>query len=436
MITNINRNSAEIMKIFETRTARYIDGNGNVSIMKWIPPFTACRALTSTAAVATPSGTVGDWFHPSLINPAWTEGTDYEICGKRKVLTSGTLTVGYHYRIKSYASGDNFTNVGCPQNATGQCFIATGTTPTTWTNGSVLVENEMGGFWVDMYLCSSYNATQDSMGTKASGTSAAYVSQPGVAPRVNQNITHFRQYLKQRFNCGCFDFELPYGTNPNTITKYAGKGGLMTDAHWFEIWIWTRINRWLLRGNTYGFYASNHIPQWHNDLNDIGILDGAWDSSYGVSVTGGGSKFWDVPISDFCGNRWEFTDGLRLYNAGIYTAYKTVNPFTNYTDGYSHASFVNTGLSISGVTSYPDISSIASYRTEPKIKLHGVPASTTTPGHGGFDGQGFRYSSSGEMISLRGGSCDNGARSPGALDLYHAPSLASWYFGARAVLVP
>ena len=65
MITNINRNSAEIMKIFETRTARYIDGNGNVSIMKWIPPFTACRALTSTAAVATPSGTVGDWFHPS-----------------------------------------------------------------------------------------------------------------------------------------------------------------------------------------------------------------------------------------------------------------------------------------------------------------------------------------------------------------------------------
>ena len=159
MITNINRNSAEIMKIFETRIATYIDYNGNKSIMKWIPPFTACRALTSTAAVATPSGTVGDWFHPSLINPAWTEGTDYEICGKRKVLTSGTLTVGYHYRIKSYASGDDFSNVGCPQNATGQCFIATDTTPTTWTNGSVLVENEMGGFWVDMYLCSSYDAT-------------------------------------------------------------------------------------------------------------------------------------------------------------------------------------------------------------------------------------------------------------------------------------
>jgi len=363
------------MKIFETRTARYIDGNGNVSIMKWIPPFTACRALTSTAAVATPSGTVGDWFHPSLINPAWTEGTDYEVI-------------------------------------------------------------KMGGFWVDMYLCSSYDATRDSMGTVASGTSAAYVSRPGVAPRTEQTITHFRQYLKQRFNYGCFDFELPYGTNPNTITKYAGKGGLITDAHWFEIWIWTRINRWLLRGNTYGELASNKVPQWHGDPNDIGILDGACSSSYGLSVTGGGSKFWDVPISDFCGNRWEFTDGLRLYNAGIYTAYKTVNPFTNYTDGYSHASFVNTGLSISGVTSYPDISSIASYRTEPKIKLHGVPASTTTPGHGGFDGQGFRYSSSGERIPRRGGGCWTGALYPGALYLDFAPSDFAWDRGARAVLVP
>ena len=229
MITNINRNSAEIMKIFETRTARYIDGNGNVSIMKWIPPFTACRALSSTAAVATSSGTTGDWFHPSLINPAWSLGTDYEICGLRKRLTSGTLTVGYHYRIASYVSSDDFTNVGCPRNATGQCFVATGTTPTTWSNGSVLIENEMGGFWVDMYLCSSYDATESSMGTVASGANAAYVSQPRVAPRTNQTIAHFRQYLKQRFDYGCFEFELPYGTNPNTITKYAGKGGLITD---------------------------------------------------------------------------------------------------------------------------------------------------------------------------------------------------------------
>lgn len=432
MIANIDRNSPALMSIFETKTAWYIDYNGNRSLMKWIPPFVACRALSSTAAVATPSGTVGDWFHPRLVRSSWVEGTDYEYVGRVQYKTSGTLTVGKHYRIANYVSGDDFTGCGSPQNATGQCFIATNTSP-TWSNGSLLVEDELGGFWVDMYLCASYDATQSSMGTVCSGANDAYVSIPNVAPRASQTIAHFREFLKKRFNYGCFDFELGYGdADPTGITKYAGKGGLITDAHWFELWLWTRINRWLLRGNTNGYNASNHIPQWHLDPNDIGILDMAWSASYGASITGGGSKLWEIPISDFCGNRWEFADGLRLYNNTIYTAGKTVNPFTDPTDGYSHASFTNTGLSISGVTSGQ---SVASYRSESAIKLHGIPASTTA-GYGGFDGQGFWYIATDERVSLRGGRCDNGARCPGAVALDKGPSDYTWSFGARAVLVP
>tara|TARA_R100001443_G_scaffold101970_1_gene109959 strand:- start:5432 stop:7282 length:1851 start_codon:yes stop_codon:yes gene_type:complete len=49
---------------------------------------------------------------------------------------SGTLVVGQLYTIVSFAAGDDFTNIGAAANATGQSFIATGTTPTTWTNGS------------------------------------------------------------------------------------------------------------------------------------------------------------------------------------------------------------------------------------------------------------------------------------------------------------
>lgn len=49
---------------------------------------------------------------------------------------SGTLVTGQLYTIVSFAAGDVFTNVGAAANATGQTFIATGTTPTTWTNGS------------------------------------------------------------------------------------------------------------------------------------------------------------------------------------------------------------------------------------------------------------------------------------------------------------
>lgn len=52
--------------------------------------------------------------------------------------TSGTLIVGVTYTITTFAAGDNFSNVGATANATGTQFVATGTTPTTWTNGSTL----------------------------------------------------------------------------------------------------------------------------------------------------------------------------------------------------------------------------------------------------------------------------------------------------------
>jgi hypothetical protein len=53
---------------------------------------------------------------------------------------AGGLTVGRAYYIESYVAGDNFTNVGAVSNLPGQFFIATGTTPTTWTNGSGIAE--------------------------------------------------------------------------------------------------------------------------------------------------------------------------------------------------------------------------------------------------------------------------------------------------------
>jgi len=53
--------------------------------------------------------------------------------------TSGTLTTGKNYRIENYVAGDDFTNIGASSNATGVEFTTTGTTPTTWTNGSALI---------------------------------------------------------------------------------------------------------------------------------------------------------------------------------------------------------------------------------------------------------------------------------------------------------
>jgi len=59
--------------------------------------------------------------------------------------TSGVLVAGTPYRIHTFVAGDSFTNVGAGSNATGVDFVATGTTPTTWTNSSVLTPMTMTG---------------------------------------------------------------------------------------------------------------------------------------------------------------------------------------------------------------------------------------------------------------------------------------------------
>lgn len=75
--------------------------------------------------------------------------------------TSGTLVASKRYRITTYVSADSFTNVGAASNATGVEFVATGTTPTTWTNASTL--NRIGGLVdLDFTVGTGYQATDRS----------------------------------------------------------------------------------------------------------------------------------------------------------------------------------------------------------------------------------------------------------------------------------
>jgi len=54
-------------------------------------------------------------------------------------LTSGTLVIGQRYVIDVFNVGDDFTNVGASSNAEGIEFVASGTTPTAWTEASELL---------------------------------------------------------------------------------------------------------------------------------------------------------------------------------------------------------------------------------------------------------------------------------------------------------
>jgi len=74
------------------------------------------------------------------------------------ILIPEPLVIGRSYLISEYQSGDDFINVGAPSNATDVWFVATGTTPNNWTNGSYLffdggapvstvLENTIGNIW-------------------------------------------------------------------------------------------------------------------------------------------------------------------------------------------------------------------------------------------------------------------------------------------------
>lgn len=75
--------------------------------------------------------------------------------------TSGTLVASKRYRITTYVASDSFTNLGAASNATGVEFVSSGTTPTTYTNGSTL--NRIGGLVdLDYTVGTGYQATDRS----------------------------------------------------------------------------------------------------------------------------------------------------------------------------------------------------------------------------------------------------------------------------------
>lgn len=65
------------------------------------------------------------------------------------ILTSGQLVAAKYYQILQWGSRDDFKNVGAPRlgsgDLPGKVFIATGTTPTVWANGTRLILIDVPG---------------------------------------------------------------------------------------------------------------------------------------------------------------------------------------------------------------------------------------------------------------------------------------------------
>lgn len=90
---------------------------------------------------------MGKWSNRYQSDPKTTDfvDTDVFVVAKSIEQTSGVLVVGVEYTILDYNAGDDFTNVG-GANVRGTVFTATGTTPTTYSNGSTLTRYVSQGF--------------------------------------------------------------------------------------------------------------------------------------------------------------------------------------------------------------------------------------------------------------------------------------------------
>jgi len=112
-------------------------------VTRWFDPTNSTYpdTFSNVSFVFYDGEALGEWWEGYLItNTSFLDRMYAKFDGDAvtETKTSGTLTVGRYYTITSFTAGDNFTNVGASSNATGVGFIATGTTPTTWTHGSTL----------------------------------------------------------------------------------------------------------------------------------------------------------------------------------------------------------------------------------------------------------------------------------------------------------
>lgn len=112
--------------------------------------------------------------------------------------TCGQLVVGQRYIIQTLNPSDDFSNVGA-QNIVSEEFIATGTTPTSWTGGSLLI-----------------------------------TPQPPTAAAIKNTIGNI---ILRRDDPGIYEAYLPNGFPKDRTVVLIGslaQGAMFTGAHWAQ----------------------------------------------------------------------------------------------------------------------------------------------------------------------------------------------------------
>jgi hypothetical protein len=250
-------------------------------------------------------------------------------------LISGSLVVGTVYKVGHFVAGDVFTNVadiGAAANASGAVFVATGTTPTTWTNGSLL---------------RAQNAYQLDLSSLTKGTVT------GAYPVVGRNREGRRWYETNstdyfefadadRLDVGTADFTMAIKFTPANVTE-TGKYLLNKEAS----------------GIGYGLYQTT------NDLY-LRLDDGTTDVSaiIGTNVLTAGTSIVAMVTCTRTGNAVLYVNGtssetiaistaaLTLSNAGVLRIADATAGSATFSGNVSNCYLFNRALSSTEALSY------------------------------------------------------------------------------------
>jgi hypothetical protein len=95
------------------------------------------------------------------------------------------LTIGVTYQISDNTAGLDVTNIGAPNNTVGTSFVATGTRPTNWGEGSLtyntgapvatVLENTIGNVWFGYNDVGNYSINSNGLFTTNKTYSVPYI---------------------------------------------------------------------------------------------------------------------------------------------------------------------------------------------------------------------------------------------------------------------
>jgi hypothetical protein len=254
--------------------------------------------------------------------------------------TSGTLTTGKRYQIQTFVAGDVFTNVGAATNETGVLFTAAGTTPTTWTNGSTLLE-----ITTDLSYAITAADLQTALNLLASITLAAGVTVSGESPNW---LIQFNSVGSRAAMSGdgtgllpdgqCFASEVQAGT---TVVKERVHIRLLRKPFVLQN-TWASItNGWraVVDYGTYGLsdYLSGEVSRSDNLVMEVEMTDGS-----GLPRT-----YLDTPVEA----RNECVNPLSFVPSPLEDFYTSVETDT----GFVHNQYPITGLTGGGATNLDGI---------------------------------------------------------------------------------